>query len=196
MSQFEILDWQSQGSFYYEGMVRKKEINDGSCFFHCIADSFYKPYQIGKINRIQFVSDMRSQLSLILPQYYSVLSRGTLLEYSESVPGFTLEQMVKILNSKEHVDNRFNEFVSNVLNKDIYILNYSTKDVYITGNDDDILYKNRESIVIIWINGNHYDLIGILNDSTLLTLFKPDHPFILSIKSRMNNRRVLSTPKR
>ncbi|HLX54829.1 MAG TPA: hypothetical protein VKR58_12850, partial [Aquella sp.] len=142
----------------------------------------------------EVASTMRKELSLLLGSknqqgilWYDTLSRGKLSEYSKGMPAFTLVNLQKLLNSNEYVDNRFNEFVSNVFNKDIYIINYSTQDLYITGKDDDILYKNRDSIVLIWYRENHYDLLGIIENNKLRTLFDTNHPFITLLKDRKRN---------
>lgn len=189
MTEFEILDWEGLGPFHYEGLVKKTEINDGSCFFHCIADSFHKPYQLGQIDKKEYVRNLRKDLSNNLTtEIYNKLSRGNLKEFSKKVKGFSLEDFKKILDSNLPIDNRFNEYISNIINKDIYLLDYNKKDVYMTGNDNDILYKNRESIVIIWINENHFDLAGILEGKRLTTLFQYNHPFIETIRQHMNRK--------
>ena len=193
MSGLKSLDWQGLSDFYYDNLFQKEEIRDGSCFFHCIADSFYGPYQKGTINRAQYVRQMRKELSLILPSknqdgrvWYDTLSKGTLNEFSKNVPEFSLQNMIALLDSSDYVDNRYNEFISNVLNKDIYILDNSRKDVYMIPGDDDILYKNRESIVILYLpKKKHYDLVGVVEGNVLRTLFRPEHPLILKIRDRM-----------
>jgi hypothetical protein len=189
MSELENLDWKGLSPFYFDNLVKKKEKADGSCFFHCIADAFYILYQSGKVNKTEFVKKLRKELSLLLESkndqnvvWYQSLSRGALNEFSKTVPGFSLEGMKKQLDSSEYVDNRYNEFVSNVFNKDIYILDQSAKNVYKVGKDEDILYKNRSSIVIIWCNGNHYDLVGVVEDNKLRTLFPYNHPLIEKIR--------------
>jgi hypothetical protein len=190
MVDFEVLDWDTS-PIYLEGLVRKKEIDDGNCFFHAFIDAFYKPYQMGTIDRKAYIRSLRQELSVLLSKknangvmWYQSLSRGKLAEFAMNVPSFTLEAMQAILNSSEYVDNRFNEFVSNVFNKDLYIIDGNTKDLYMTGKDNDILYKARQSIVLIWTNGNHFDLIGILENNKLRTLFDSDHPFILLLRDR------------
>src|SRR5947207_14960362 len=117
----EALDWSGISEFYYDEMVKKKEPADGSCFFHCIADAFYRPYQIGSVNKEKFVRQMRHQLALLLESknddgilWYRTLSRGKLEELSRGIPALSLENMKKSLDSSESVDNRFNEYVSNV----------------------------------------------------------------------------------
>ena len=197
MSELEILDWEGLSPFYYEGLVKKTEINDGSCFFHCIADSFYRKYQLGQVNRKEFVKNLRKDLSKNLSvAVYEKLSRGQLKNFR--IPGYSLLDFKKILDSNEYVDNRFNEYISNVIDKDIYIIDYEKKDVYITGSYNDvggILYKNRDSIVIIWINGNHYDLAGVLEGKKLITLFQYNHPFIETIRQSMNKKSLNITDK-
>ncbi len=69
------------------------------------------------------------------------------------------------------------------LNKDIYVLNLPKGDVEIVG-DDELLYKGRDSIVVLYMPG-HYDLVGVLNpDNSISTLFSADNPFIVAINAR------------
>ena len=186
MSELEILDWEGLSDFYYDGLIKKREIDDGSCFFHCIVDSFYKPYQLGEIDKKEYITTLRKDFANALTtDIYEKLSRGQLREFSKKVPGYSLTDFKTILDSRQFVDNRFNEYISNVINKDIYIIDYENKNVYITGKDDDILYKNRDSIVMVWINKNHFDLAGVLQGKKLTTLFKYDHPFIQTIKQNL-----------
>ena len=105
--------------------------------------------------------------------------------FGEIVPQYSLNSMKDELASDRPVDNAYNEFISNILNKDIYILDVMKKDIYVTGKDLDILYKGRESIVLLYIPG-HYELVGIRNNNNdIKTLFDSDHPFIQSIQTRM-----------
>ncbi len=197
-SEYENLDWRDP--FGYEGLVRIRVPTDGSCFFHAIAKSYFKPYITGKLNgkpfnRKEFIKKLRKDLSIKLktrinpsdpqsPIHYQVLSRGKLPEFSKSVPAYTLENMQKELDSDHSVDNVYNEFISDQLDKDIYILDMIKRDVYITGYDDEILYKGRTSIVILYLPG-HYELVGLDNDGTVQTLFDPDHDLIRTIRGRM-----------
>lgn len=196
------LDWE-----LYPNMFVMNTIGDGSCFFHCIAYAMFENYKVGSTKeRISIVRQFRDELSDKLSELskpfgnypdltseniiYDTLSRGKLREFSEVLPEYSLDSMKKILLSDCPVDNIFNELISNELNIDIYILNNNTKNVYITGNDADILYKNRRSVVILYTT-EHYSLVGIkLNDKTLKSFFEPDHPFILQIKNSMRKKGV------
>ena len=200
-NQIENLNWSAP--FGYEGMVRIRIPGDGSCFFHALAEAYCEPYIMGKssngepINRKQFIKDLRKDLSIKLgsrtvpedldsPTYYDELSRGNLKEFSMSLPEYSLENMQKELDSDLPVSNLYNEFISDQINKDIYLLDMVKRDVYITGKDDDILYKNRKSIVLLYLPG-HYELIGLYQkrEKNYKTLFSPDHDFILYIRSRI-----------
>jgi len=197
-SEYENLDWKEP--FGYEGLVRVRTPADGSCFFHAIAKSYFKPYILGKINnkpfdRNEFIKKLRKSLAVKLgsrikpsdprsPTHYEVLSRGQLPEFAKSVPAYSLENMQRELNSTRAVDNVYNEFISDQLNKDIYILDAVKRDVYITGFDDEILYKNRPSIVILYIPG-HYELVGLEENGSIKVLFEPDHDLIKTIRARM-----------
>jgi hypothetical protein len=187
------LNWKK--SFMYDNMVKINTPADGSCFFHAIAYACFIPYKTEKIdgialNKSEFIKTLRKRLAEELSTkiddnttHYDSLSRGQLGVFSEGVEKYSLENMKKELKSNGPVDNVYNEFISNILNKDIYILSSQTQDVYVTGNDFDILYKGRESIVLLFSPG-HYDLIGLQEKDGIVTSFSPDHEFILAIRKR------------
>ena len=200
--EYQALDWTpSNASFHYEGLVRIGTIGDGSCYFHAIAKSFFTPYKLGKLdgtvlNRSEFIRKLRKDLANKLSEpvdsanqqnvrYYDLLSRGKLGELSRGLPQLSLENMKKLLDSSLSVDNRFNEFVSNVLNKDIYLLDFLKKDVYVTGDDADILYKGRDSIILLTMPG-HYELVGLTTEQGIQTLFPSNHPLIRKIRDRIS----------
>nr|QBK91553.1 MAG: uncharacterized protein LCPAC302_01730 [Pithovirus LCPAC302] len=197
-SEYERLDWKEP--FGYNGMVRIRVLMDGSCFFHAVTKSYFGPYITGRIDdkpfdKKKFIRKLRKDLSIKLGSrvdpkdingktYYETLSRGELNEISKSVPNYSLKNMQSELDSNRPIDNVYNEFISNVLNKDIYILDLVKRDVYITGDDDEILYKRRPSIVILYLPG-HYELIGIKENDNIKTLFDPNDNFIQTIRLRM-----------
>lgn len=199
--EYEFLNW--SGNFSYPNMVRIGTIGDGSCYFHAIIKAFVKEYQEKKINglvidRRQFISKLRKELAEKLTEkvsknselrYYDILSRGQLTKMSseEKNVNLTSNNLVSWLDSKKPIDNTFDEYISLVFNKDLYFLNIATKDVYIPG-DEELLLKNRDSIVIL-INGAHYELVGLITDDNVIqTQFSPSHPFILKIRDRIKER--------
>jgi hypothetical protein len=201
-SESEKISWNIFKEF---DLVRIRTDTDGSCFFHAICKAYFKPYIVGKIDneffdRKQFIHNLRKDLSKKLglkinPEdpnsktYYAALSRGEIENFSKEMPEYLLENMQKELGSSTPISNIYNEFISNQLNIDIYILDAKNKDVYMTGGDDKLLYKNRKSVVILYMPG-HYELIGLLhNDKYVETYFDPNSSFILKIRERMNELR-------
>lgn len=204
------LNWKKNGYDDFK-MVAIYTIGDGNCYFHALAHAYYIPYRTqslqGKtVSRQDIVRNLRYSLSVRLgepvdslnpngPTFYDQLSRGKLYEFGKSIPEYSFEEMRKRLRSSSAIGNEYNEFVSDQLNKDIYILDYEKQDVYITGDDDDLLYKDRSSIVLIYMPG-HYELVGIQDkNGKTQTYFYPTHPFIQFLKNRMNSIRQHS-PKR
>lgn len=169
-------------------------IGDGSCFFHALTMSFFAPYMNNTINRQKFVRELRKNLADELSNkispisnltYYEKISEGQLPELSKIMPEVSLEHMKGELNSSRYVSNIYNEFISDALNRDIYLINYETKDIYMTGTKISNLYKNRPSTIILYKPG-HYEVIGYLeNNSTLRLSFNPDHPYIIKLKMRI-----------
>lgn len=201
MSEVRCTEFNWGRNFQYPNMVKVATIGDGSCMFHAIISSFFLPYRTGMLSgvpldRREFVLKFRKELADKLGQpvdmaepsikWYDTLGRSQLSDFSKTVTSLTLESMQAELRAGGAVDNRFNEFISNVLNKDIYILDIEKQDIYVTGGDSDILYLNRDSIVLLYGSG-HYELTGIKDPgSGVITLmFKPDDPFILAINQRL-----------
>jgi hypothetical protein len=210
--EYEKLNW--EGVFKNFNLIRIRTEADGSCFFHSLAKAYFKPYIIGKIgdatfNRKEFIKNLRKDLAITLgtkinPEnpgsktYYQTLSNGELEKSSEAIPSYSLENMQKALKTfTKPVSNIYNEFISNQLDIDIYILDGKKKDVYMTGTDDNLLYKNRKSVVILYIQGSkgnpgHYELVGSMQKNTNIeTCFAPDSALVLAIRKRMNRLRKM-----
>ena len=178
---------------------------DGSCFFHSILRAFYKEYiETDSVEcRNLLVKKLRYSLSEALEEKndytntseYDTMGNGYLRKYNEaikSVDGDThsMESLQKELKSNNPVDHSYMEILSNHLDIDIYLISSKTGDVYLTGTDRRLLYKNRKSIIIFYSPG-HYDIIGIRRKSKegviiFDTLFSYDHDLILAIKERVN----------
>jgi len=199
------LDW-PDGPFEQFDMKQIHTIRDGSCLFHCIANAMNKSYKLGEKNgkpfdRSSFIRGFRKELALKLESrvdstdpeskiWYDTISRGRLREFTEGeelhpdAARYTLEEMQNELMSSNPVDFIYNELISEILNVDIYILDNNTRDVYMIGNDVSLYYKNRNSIVILYMPG-HYDLVGINTNNGIRTFFGPNHQLIETIRDRI-----------
>src|SRR5690242_2742108 len=85
---------------WYPTAIVIPSIGDGSCFFHALVLAYCKVYRDGDYNfKVNFVRDLRHQLSLALPEWYNRLSRGQLPSMSKDIPDYTLASMQSELNS-------------------------------------------------------------------------------------------------
>lgn len=74
------------------------------------------------------------------------------------------------------------QLISDHLGVDVYFIDINKRDVYI----DHLIKRNRPSVVVGWLNENHFENIGILlEDKSIQRLFDPDHPFISKIKEKL-----------
>ena len=182
-------------------LVRIYTIADGSCFFHALLNAYYTPYIEGRVigsdgmaqnfDRRDFVRELRIDLANRLDDYYDRLSRGQLREMAnQGMQAYLLENMKKELaDPNKYVWELYLEYVSDLFNKDIYILDSSTQDVYVL-NDEEILYKDRDSIVLLYLPG-HFELIGIERGGYTVTKFDPDDRFISTVRRRLHELRYL-----
>jgi hypothetical protein len=171
---------------HIKNIVIIQSIGNGDCFFHSILYSVNKDYAKSN-DKVQMAQKFRTELSEYLPSVYDKLSRGQLKDLSKDVPEYSLENMKKKLKSQQYVGHEFNELVGLFANIDIYIIDASKEDVYITG-DEDYLIKDRDSIVLYYKN-NHYNLLGIREDNGEISdFFCHDDMFIQLIKERIKNK--------
>ena len=181
----------------YPGLVLIKAIGDGSCFFHAILRAFYPNYYYGNhALRKYYAQYVRYSLANKLTEvdcngkyYYDILSNGQLRKISKECQQLkcSLEEMVSELKSDQFVGNHYHELISEQLNKDIYIIDLKTQDVYSTAAIPELLYKKRDSIFIGYDEERqHFDVIGVRkNNFNVDTLLQPNHQFTLMVNNRL-----------
>lgn len=195
---FSYIRWNNE--FNQWKLVRFYTPMDGSCLFHAISNSFFEPYHTEKlhgkhISRSHMISILRKELSQKLnskisddpnsPTFYDSLNSGNTAAFAQAVPEFSLSYMQDQLNSSFPIGYGYMEFIGNVLDKDIYILEAIRQDIYVTDELPLTIKGNRRSIVLYYMNG-HYELVGIQNnDGSFDTHFSPDHSFIKFLFSRV-----------
>ena len=203
----EPLNW-SQTPFSYDNMVRLYTIADGSCFFHAVVGAFYLPYQTqledGKrFDRRKFIKNLRRDLSIKLDKPeadgktpYDKLSGGELLNTSNimgepEANKYKVENMKKQLDSEEWSWQLYIEYISNQLNKDIYILDDINQDVFQEDFDfdEDLYHKERDSVVVLYL-GDHFETVGLDLNGKIHTLFDPNSHFISSIRMRLKEKTI------
>lgn len=208
--------------FTLKPLYQIKILGDGSCFFHAILRSFNREYirSTSNIERQRLAKLLRSGIALALEEKdsfgvmeYDKLGGGSYARFNEAVSGAINEKTGKCIIEKDKyslkglqnellsdgfVDHAYIEILSNHCNKDIYLISALTGDVYTTGTDLNLLYKHRDSIIILY-SGDHYDLIGTkkianvsisgtcnVGDIIFECLFHPDHELIQNLRQRLN----------
>lgn len=168
--------------------------HDGNCFFHSVLMAFSKDYRfevVGgvKVSRYNIVTQFKDELAQLLdkpiskggPTWYKYLSRGSLEDFSKKVVGYDMKSLQNMLRSSQSVGQEFHEYVSDVLDKDIYIIQGNINKLYNVG-DFELLYRDRPSILLYYKNG-HYDLLGRQDSNgDIQTLFDPSDDIILKFK--------------
>ena len=180
-------------------MISLDTIGDGSCLLHALAMAYFVPYRTQSlddrpVSRRQIVRQLRSELANKLaspsdplnpdgPSKFDLLGRGKVKDFGHE--DYTLQALVKLLHSDDCLGSEIIEYVSNELDKDIYLLEKEKADVYVLGDDNDIYIKDRDSIVLLYTSG-HYELVGLLEKGQMTTHFAPDSPFIQMLRQRID----------
>lgn len=190
----EKLEWD-----FYPNLVRIRSEMDGSCLFHSILGAYHKGYRLGQIDgksvsKREIVSKLRKELSEHLDKkvtgtdktYYETLGNGEVSKLGKKNPNYTLTSLVSLMNSNSPLSDIFNQMISDILDLDIYILDMKNQNVYKQASDINIMYKNRKSIVILYLEDpGHYETIGVIQDDKIKTLFSPSHDLITTIKENL-----------
>ena len=172
--------------------VRIPTIGDGSCMFHSILQGFNKTYISSSVREKQEICRaFRKDLANILSEKidgkicYNQLSRGSLKEISKFVPEASLQSMKNSLDSSEWGDYRFVEMLSNILNLNIFIIDYSKKDFYYTGDNELFIKEGRDNIIIMNSSNIHFDTVGVKTDEGVRTLFSYDEHIVKKLLSKL-----------
>ena len=169
-------------------------IGDGSCFLHSVLRAISPEYtEKSKEGKMKMVKEIRETLSEMIDQapegegktYYELLSRGQLKELSETFDETKLEEMKKFLKGGDWFNQLYVEFISNVFDIDIYIIDHRKKELYIRG-DNELFFKNRNSIIIGYHDNKHFDTLSIKDvNGEKRTYFSSNSPAIKNLKKML-----------
>jgi len=193
------LNWTLNG-FDKFSLITIPSMGDGHCFFHSLLNAFFLPYRTGlndgyAVTKTELVTKFRSELADKLGQpidplnpkskiYWEVLGQGNLALLAKDDPSYSLKSLQNRLRSSACVGNEFFEMISDVINHDIYLLDSTTQDLYWMGDEYNIIYKGRPSIVLVYNGIDHYDLIGLQDGDKINTRFKLNNDFIAFLRKR------------
>jgi hypothetical protein len=102
------------------------------------------------------------------------LMMSSILEESENSAYSKYIQNLE--NSASHIDQYQIGLISEKFDYDIYFVNAKTRLPYMTG----VAYKRRQSVVVLWVDEKHYEIIGRVIPGTkkVQRVFEPDDPLI------------------
>lgn len=123
----------------------------------------------------------RNQLKKMVSKMLKLFSLMVKFSYQTAFEDYK----TKLQDVQEPIDSQYLELLSDHFKRDVYFLDGgATRLPYQMGNSD-FLIKNRKSIVMVWLNRNHYEIAGLFNDNTIKRNFNPDHNFIKNIKKHL-----------
>lgn len=187
-----------------ENMYRITTLGGGNCFFHCVLKAVYPSYQTSDYqDRTTITEEFRRDLAMTLelphPKYKGFLywdiigggffPRSLMLGLSNpalvskgKLIDFSLNGLKYYLNSHEEVGEEVYDFVSEILQLDIYILRATKTNVHVHK------HTHRQGIdvpgIIILGNEYHYELIGLkVGENKFQTVFMPGDAFLTKIQS-------------
>ena len=174
-------------------LVRVPAIGDGSCFFHSILLGVSEEYSnLSQRGKRIMAANLRRKLAEEFDEgKYRGLSGGELEELSKHLKGtldLTLGGLKQTLDSRDFVGQELIELVSNELDIDIYIIDLDKEDLYRLG-DPKVYIKGRKSVILGYSErASHYDLVGLVEDDDIISLFSPNHEVIIKLKSRFSKK--------
>lgn len=120
---------------------------------------------------------------------YELLGNGNYNQFNieSGLNEFSIETMYNnISNGGVYIGYGYLEHISRQLETDIWILWKNKQTVY-PFIKDEIYYNNNKSVVLLYDDIiNHFDIIGLYENNSIVTLFNYNHPFIVYIKSQYN----------
>lgn len=86
----------------------------------------------------------------------------------------------ELTDSGASVDVYLITYLMNVFDRDIYFINSKNREPYVFGDNP---YKDRKSIILLWFEAGHYEVIGrLLEGNRIQREFEPDDPLIAKIR--------------
>jgi hypothetical protein len=92
----------------------------------------------------------------------------------------------KLKNTSEWASDLMFSILADYLKIDIYFINLNKKELLIY---DHVSTGDRPSVVVGYINENHFESIGILENEKIKRLFDFNHPFIMKIKEVIEHKK-------
>jgi len=175
------------GSRGINKLLRYGNPQDGSCYIHAILRAFYKPYKKMTVaERSRFLIQLRKEMSANYTQAIHDSIGNGFFSTSE-VPAYRYENMkASIADPGFWIPQDLMQFVGDQLRVNVYIIRETDAEPYIFGDTASHIKPGRMNIVLYWINRNHYETVGQMeNANQVRQVFADDHPLIKAMERRV-----------
>lgn len=177
---------------YFRGLTELIPFEEG--FEQNILPTAYKKCEENKIDTCKKVileetlkyytalEDVR-KLDKERSEYIQSLLRLLITTILDEAENLAFETYVKGLqNVKEEIDTYTIDLISERFDRDIYFLDSKTRMLYRNASCNNL--KSRKSVIIMWIGGIHYEIVGrLLSGKRIQREFDPDDPLIKKLYS-------------
>lgn len=165
-------------------MVRFGNPQDGSCYIHGVLRGFSKHYKgLTESERKSFIGKLRSEMASNYTQAIHEAVGDGFFRTSQ-LPAYSYDNVkASIGQTTFWVSTQLLSFVGDQLNTNVYILRGADPVVYKFGYTLDHIKPGRKNVVLLWINDNHYETVGVLEPNNQVRLvFADNHPLIVAIR--------------
>jgi len=165
---------------------------DSNSLLHCLALAFDSIYLLGgtdevSIDKKQAIKNYRLYLAKELETKYNTLNNGNLLELVPNDPNLSLSNMIGLLKSDDKINENFVELISNIIECDIYIIDFGTKQAKKYNTGYNYIIHNRRSVILVEID-NLYHLLYTKRDDVGMMCYPANDPLILEIRNNIESK--------
>jgi hypothetical protein len=180
----QIIKSTALSSIGITNLLRYGNPQDGSCYVHGMLRAFSKLYKNKTVaEKKAFVIALRKEMSNNYTKEIHESVGGGFFASSE-LPAYSWSNVKESIGRMDSwVSDSIMGFIGDQLNANVYILRGPDADIYIYGDAASHIKPGRRNVVLYWINDNHYETVGQLEEDNMVRMVSPDdHPLIKAFK--------------
>lgn len=112
------------------------------------------------------------QLVIKLVEFFDVISKTTI-----DVAYNTCKKQLE--DSQYWIGMEYIGFISEIFSVNIYFIDAKTMMPYVFG--DDAMFPYKKSIILLWVDDSHFEIVGVIEDNTIRRTFNSEEPLIKMI---------------
>lgn len=159
-------------------LVRFGVIGDGSCYVHACLKAFSKEYQTSMSDkRVSIAKNIRMDIADTITEEEFEQTK----EWFEGA-GFgnlDIEDFKQVMaDPTRWIGQYLIPYVNRAFQINVFILSGVNPEPYVFGQTSDKINSKLDSVVLYYINDNHYETVGVDEKEGIRTLFDFNHPLI------------------